>query len=277
MGAGLCADAGRSLRLGLRPPLVEETDSEGASEPEPIKINPRAKSWQKKSSPHKKLGTLSVKKGKSREHVNSLTQRLQERASKNTSSEFIIGEQESKMYMDVLQDDTVYHLSEVMTITNLMVGKNEDILDELARQEDVIQNGSNDIFTIDQDISESSYNLHGMKSIGGKISNMLKLNRRHKPCRSHCSLPNERRTRIRSLPEPNVVPSLSSGETKQKWIETNVKQLNSTMDIIKDQQMDITEVLSNEEGKLNQFENSLGDIDVKMKSQTQLMHSMRKS
>jgi len=206
----------------------------------------------------------------------SLRKRIEQRRS--NPKPFITGEREAKLYAEAVERDTLKHVGNTLRIAESIVQKSDDITEELVRQGDVISTVNSDIHDTEQVVNQTNFTLKGMKSIRGKVGNILF---RKKPeVQAYQGFQDNRGSNIRnrrcvSLPV-QMQNDMTPGGTNQQQIKGGLKQLNLVMDTIKTRQMDITDEIKRQDRQLGEFSNNMGRTQDKIKIQTDLMSSMRK-
>lgn len=206
----------------------------------------------------------------------SLRQRIEQRS--NNPKPFITGEREAKLYAEAVERDTLKHVGNTLRIAQGIVQKSDDITEELVRQGDVICTVNKDIHDTEQVVNQTNHTLKGMKSIRGKVGNMLW---RKKPeVQAYEGFQDNRGSKIknrRCVSAPvQMQNDMSPGGTNQQQIKGGLTQLNLVMDTIKTRQMDITDEIKRQDKQLGAFSNNMGRTQEKIKVQTDLMSSMRK-
>jgi len=205
----------------------------------------------------------------------SLMQKMEQR--RNTHEQFVHGEREAKLYMDAVETDTLNHVDNAVRIASLIVEKTEDITEELVRQGDVIRGANDDIHYTEQDVNQTNYTLKGMKSLRGKLGNMVW---RKKPkIQEYNGFETDYGSAIRnrsvSAPPKLELDSPAVG-SKQQQIKGGLRTLNVAMDTIRSRQLVIGEELQRQDKQLNEFSGNMTRTQDKIKVQSDLMSSMRK-
>jgi len=279
MGISLCS-------CSDDPPKLEVEKYEDVSESSPIieeeeedyseGFLTRAQTMPARSSYKLHKPRVSVNKSKTLDGRASLKKRIEHRRS--NPKPFITGEREAKLYAEAVEKDTLKHVGNTLRIAESIVQKSDDITEELVRQGDVISTVNSDIHDTEQVVNQTNFTLKGMKSIRGKVGNILF---RKKPeVQAYQGFQDNRGSNIRnrrcvSLPV-QMQNDMTPGGTNQQQIKGGLKQLNLVMDTIKTRQMDITDEIKRQDRQLGEFSNNMGRTQDKIKIQTDLMSSMRK-
>jgi len=206
----------------------------------------------------------------------SLRQRIEQK--RNNPKPFITGEREAQLYAEAVERDTLKHVGNTLRIAQGIVQKSDDITEELGRQGEVINTVNKDIHDTEQVVNQTNHTLKGMKSIRGKVGNILF---RKKPevqayegfQDNRGSIIKNRRCVSAPVQRQN---DMSIGGTNQQQIKGGLTQLNLVMDTIKTRQMDITDEIKRQDKQLGAFSNNMGRTQEKIKVQTDLMSNMRK-
>jgi len=281
MGASLCSDdcIGKSRKPGKpvninRPSCsltsTEDEEDEDSDSSELYLQAKRVKSAPAPTTINKDKSTVG---GISSTGRLSLRQKMEER--KTTRELFIHGEREAKLYMDAIETDTLSHVDNAVRIASLIVEKTDDITEELVRQGDVIRQANDDIHHTEQDVNQTNYTLKGMKSLRGKLGNMVW---RKKPkVQEYSGFETDYGSAIRnrSVSAPPKM-ELPTGGTKQQQISGGLRTLNVAMDTIRSRQLVIGEELQRQDKQLGEFSGNMSRTQDKIKVQSDLMISMRK-
>jgi len=188
-----------------------------------------------------------------------------------------LGEREAKDYEDFVEEDTWHHLTDTLRIATSILQKGDDMSEELNRQVGVTSQANSDILACEEDLAEMGHMLKGMKSVKGKVSNMVfgKMHRLHTHGFRGDPGAKYRRRRSQSMPSSLIKYRKSQEYTRQQQIAGGLSQLNLTLDIIESQQLDIAEELEKQEGSLQEFNSNLSRMDDKIKSENDIMRSIR--
>jgi hypothetical protein len=163
---------------------------------------------------------------------------------------------EAKEHAEMLEDNTLYSLTQTATITKSIIQKGDDITEELARQ--------------DRQLSSASTNLHHGEHVSDQTHLYLKRmshgfnlwsTKTPKPevqvCINDASL---RSTSINTVIRLSAIPSprqIKSPSSKQQQIKNGINDLHLAMDVITRQQRDIAETLESQDGRLALFEDNI--------------------
>jgi len=203
-------------------------------------------------------------------HAPSLMDMVKNR--EKNPDQFIEGEDQAELYMIEIQDNSIMHMTNTLNIANKMIEKENDVIDELARQREVTNIANHDIHIAEQEIEDTDYMLAGMTSFFSKLVRKKPKNVAYDGLNEKSLIKsNEKRDRLAPLP----VAKYTAGQDKQDWLHGSVSQLSSAMDIIKGQQLDIRDELEHEEENLEKFGNNIDRIEKKIAKQTQVMKSIR--
>jgi len=298
MGAVWCNDARRpQIILNTTFPEYEDvpewsTEMRSAvSAPNLLTGNDKRKRWNEENNFHPARRTTSPdllsrrhdekkvqtpKKSRVQGKISSLQAKVREHQ-QNRDKLLLEGESEAIRYMNVVEDDTLKHAENAVRISESILGKSDDICEELVRQREVIHQSTLDLNIVEHDIDESHHTLNGMKSIGGKMANVLW---HKKPeAQAYSDSGSKKQSRLSKKRRTSVPDTIgyrkSSGNTKQDQVNQSVRQLCLAMDTISNRQLDITEEIEHQNEELGKMSSCMGRTGDKIKSQTSLMHSIR--
>merc|ERR1719219_250863 len=82
------------------------------------------------------------------------------------------------------------HLAEAYTTVESILITEEEIEDEIDRQEEVIKQANSDAREAEKDIDDTSHMLKNIKSLGGKFSNLIHGHHGHKSANVMCLMKN---------------------------------------------------------------------------------------
>jgi len=257
-----------------------EEEEEEEEEPDVFQLSflERAKTLPVHSSSKLKKPSGLIRKSKSIHSSgrSSLQEKLEQR--KNKPKPFIKGEREAKLYAEIVERDTLKHVGDTLRIAEMIVQKTDDIGGELARQGNVINQVNSDMHDTELEVNETNKTLKGMKSIRGKMVNMVR-QKKPKVDAYQGFHPNRgsslRKQRCVSAPVQMEYDRPSKG-TNQQQITGGLEQLNIVMDKIKTRSMDISDEMKRQDKQLGEFSNNMSRTQDKIKVQTRIMNSMRK-
>jgi len=225
-------------------------------------------------TPTPKLSPLVASHSKHRSEPSlSLTERIRERQQRGYK--FIENEEEADSYMDALQNSSMSQLTDTLHIVDSMITKGSHTCQELKRQGEVLHHVNHDIHETEKDIDDTSHRLKGMKSLRGKLANLVW---RKPKNHDHSDSEDEQVTNTfrRSMTAPMILPSYSSGQDKQEFISEGVKQLNTAMCILEEQQLSIKEEFEAQEKYMNKLDHNMDNVEKSLLNQTNLMRSLKK-
>jgi len=228
------------------------------------------------STKSEEFGQLGAHANSSHNPHLSLKQRMHEH---RRNDQFIMGEREANLYADTVEEDTLSHVDSTLRIVGLISERTEDICEEIARQSETISKTNNDIQNTEQKMIQTNYTLNGMKSIGGKITNML-WNTEPEVIVHHHDFKAEERNhprKCKSKPASTEIErSISPMDNKQDQIKGGIKQITLAIDKINLQTLDIAEELRRQDNQLKKLTSGIDRTGGKIKTQTNLISSMRK-
>jgi len=210
----------------------------------------------------------------------SLAEKLQERRENPHSyNDFVEGEREAKMYMNKIEDNSMAQLTETIQSVESLLEKETDIQRELKRQGEVVKQANRDARAAEKDIDDTSHRLKGMRSLGGKMANLIFRNPHHNvnsapACESNHDSENNF---LRISAQPMVsLPSYSPTKSKQECISQGVEQLCSLLDVVEIKQLDIGKELEKQHETMEILDQNMDQLEDKIGQQTDLMKSMKK-
>jgi len=186
----------------------------------------------------------------------------------------------AKQYTEMIQDDTLRHLSHSVRVAGSIAGKGSDINVELRRQELVLRKADVDISFAEYETDQTTETLKGMKSLRSKFSRSI----RKKEPKLKAQLFNDidllngemglNALSRKCSPRPVSEYGGSPKDIKQKQIKTGMEELNGVLDVIKAQQIDAAWTLNRHGKHLTVFENKLGSTHKKINEQSQVISNI---
>jgi len=229
----------------------------------------------------RKINTIEkAKSDPTKMRGSSLEKRMKEWHS--SSSTIRSAESTAKDYSNMLQDDSLKHLHQSIRMADSIVQKGTNINQELARQQDLIRKTDNEISLAEYDTDLSNERLRGMSSISCKLMNMIRKSKRPKLKvkafntvdvlngeLGFCSMSSK-------LCSPSTIPPAraSAKDTKQQQLKSGIGELHTTLDIIREQQMDTAWSLKQQEKELSVFEDKMDRTKTKIEQQCQLINNI---
>jgi len=206
----------------------------------------------------------------------SLKQRIEERKRNTVANVSCLRDEcEAMQYCDALEEDTWIELKDTFQVAETIVQKGANIKEELARHDWVIHSANRDMHSTEQDINETSWRLKGMKSLSGKIGNLIW----HKKPKAQAftDFHESRDFRTASTSISPYSPYRSPKRTTQQQIKAGVVQLSITLDKVRSQQLAIADELQHQEEQFTEFDINMGRIHGKIHKQNDLMNSIKSS
>jgi len=182
-------------------------------------------------------------------------------------------EKVAQFYMGALEDSTLHHAKEANRVTESMVEKGAEISAELMRSGNVVRQANRNMRKVEQEINQTKRTINGM-TLKGKVTNFW----RRKPKKIGYPDDSERGSRDylpRSISLPAKFACRSSlGDSKQKQIKDNVKQLIHNMDTLREQNLGIAEELVYQEPHLQTMSDNMGRVQNEIVRQTTRINQM---
>jgi len=234
--------------------------------------------------PHEHHGHGHHGHGHHHHHISqpSLIEKMKERRA-HPHDDFVNhvkGEHEAKKYMDALEDNSMAKVNEALQIVGSMVEKGNDTHEELKRQGEVVRQANRDIQDAEDDIDDTSHMLRGIRSVRGKLSNMVSWRSKSQHDRTsfgHYDDHPEPESRFRrSVTMPKSLPSYrsNSNQTKQDQIHGGLEQLSHGLEIVEQKQLEIRDEFEHQEKYLKQLDHNIDHIDNRIHDQTNLMKTI---
>jgi len=200
-------------------------------------------------------------------------------AHKNDMAEFTMGEHEAKLYEDMVENDTIKHLNNAIRYSEQTLGISKDISEEIARQGEVIDEANNDLHITEQDIDESRHRLRGMKSIRHKIANIVWHKKPEVQVFDDIVLEKQDSKRFRRRSISDIVTHRKSlvVSKNQRTIQQGMRHLNLVIDTIQHNTLDVADEIKRQDKRLGKLSRRMDRTDNKIKSQSNLIHSIRRA
>jgi len=257
-------------RARTQPNPFKETRPRARTQPNAFKTAPVLPKLNEKSS-------LETKPTGNWRHQSLATKMKERRNNPNQRDEFagegIQEEQQAKVYMDAVQDNTVDQITETFQDLESIIQKEVLTMDELKRQAIVIQDANDDIHAADNDINETNHRLHGMISLGNKLANIMFRKPLHTKSPQVYDEGNEHRGWERSSTTPIKLPSCRN-ENKSDWINKGVDKLLDLLEVVEYKEIDLGHELEKQEGAIQHLDENIEHIEDKIAQNTKLMSRM---
>jgi len=194
-------------------------------------------------------------------------------------------ELQAKRWCKMVTDDTLKHISHSVHIAGSIVEKGVAINNELARHDSLLSKAETDVSLTKYETEQVAETQKGMRSLRCKLKNAIwkkepKLKMEEfngktgpfskvnldlfegscLPCKTECKSP--------SLSKD------TSDDMQQIQIKAGMGQLNTALDIIAVQQMDVALALDTQEERLTIFENQLATTNEKINHQTRMIRTI---
>jgi len=203
----------------------------------------------------------------------SLKDRVRER--QRRGYKFIENEEQAVSYMGALENSSMRELTETFTVVDSMITKGNDTCQELKRQGEVLRQANSDMHETEKDIADTSHRLKGMKSVRGKLANLVWSKPKHHG-RSVSEGEQVTNTFKRSMTAPMILSGYSDSQTKQEWMTEGLKKLGCAMSILEEQQLSMKDEFETQEKYMNKLNHDMDNVEKSLLHQTNLMHSMKK-
>lgn len=208
----------------------------------------------------------------------SLIRKIHERNSyPETPASYFHGklDNEVKLYISALEDNSMTHINDANHIAQSMVEKGDAISTELVRQREVTKSANRKMLETEHEINQTGRVLKGM-SLHGKLANMMWGTRSSQKELDSFDDDGNRNKLKRSMTLPaNFSYQISPADTKQERIKGGVKQLIRTMDVLGEQQRGISDELESQEPHLRMMHENMGRVQNKMKRQTTQINELQ--
>jgi len=186
----------------------------------------------------------------------------------------------AKKYSDLVQQDSLKHISHTVHLASSIVGKGADINEELRRQERVLRKADADITIAEYHTDQMTETLKGMRSVRSKLLGTIwkKKPKVEVQIFNDFDLENGEMglsslSRMLSLQTKPLYDG-SWKDTKQQQIHGAMGELNAALDVIKVQQMDAASALNRHEKYLAVLGNKVDSTDTKINDQRQVISSI---
>jgi len=207
----------------------------------------------------------------------SLRAKMTERSNNPLHDEFVEEKPEARLYMHALQNSSMNQLSITYRNAESLLEKGNTIHEEIKRQGEIVKEANRDAEATEKDICDTSHRLKGMKSIRGKVKNMIWRRRGSTPGVVVHESDDESANLRRSNTVPARLRSYNSDKmTKQEWINEGVDRLCHVLDEVEHRQEDISKELGEQEKHFQSLNDNIDHIEHKIHHQTKIMSRIRK-
>jgi len=206
----------------------------------------------------------------------SLRAKMSKRSSDPFHDEFVEEKRGVRLYMHALENSSMNELSLTFRNAESLLEKGNTIHEEVIRQGEIVKEANRDTEVIEKDVHNTSHRLKGMKSMRGKVKNIIW----HKHGSSNLVVVHESDNESANLRRCNTfparLPSYDDKMTKQEWINEGVDRLCYVLDEVEHRQEDISVELGEQEKHFQSLDHNIDHIEHKIQHQTKIMSTIRK-